>query len=263
MPLNFKHLSLAIACTISLSGCGSSDSDSPSGNNNTDNGNNTSNSDANTGTGYYIDSAVEGVNFTCGTQSGVTDSDGKFTFEVDKDCNFTLGGITLRTVSAENLQDEIKIIEDEEDVARMLQTLDTDGDPSNGISILSAVADALEAGGINAIPVNDSQISVLFDAIKDTANYEGSIKSLEEAAEHLSEALESNLQTLLSGNTFYVVSSEEDVSFDASGNMVDTVSYSLESTTFNSDVTELVSTIISGEDTGEIDTIETRIEAVA
>lgn len=36
---------------------------------------------ASIGTGTYVDSAVEGVTYSCGTQSGVTDKNGTFHFE--------------------------------------------------------------------------------------------------------------------------------------------------------------------------------------
>jgi len=36
--------------------------------------------------GYYVDSAISGVSYICGSQSGITENDGKFIFELGKDC---------------------------------------------------------------------------------------------------------------------------------------------------------------------------------
>lgn len=95
-------------------------------------GGGSSDPEVDTGTGYYTDSAVSGVHYTCGSKSGVIGVDGSFTFEVGKDCTFTLGDITLRSVDADNLQDKVKIVEDRVELARMLQTLDKDGNSNNG-----------------------------------------------------------------------------------------------------------------------------------
>jgi hypothetical protein len=60
-----------------------------------------------TGTGYYVDSAVIGVDYVCGDQKGKTGAGGEFTFEKGQNCSFTLAGIPLKTVPADNLVDGV------------------------------------------------------------------------------------------------------------------------------------------------------------
>jgi len=96
----------------------------------------TINSSKTVGTGYYVDSAVEGIDYSCGSETGVTDSNGTFTFENGQNCKFVLGDITLREINASMLEDNITILEDNITVAQLLQTLDADGNATNGIQIL-------------------------------------------------------------------------------------------------------------------------------
>ena len=108
-----KKTSLVISSVaviaLSLAGCGGGS------------GSSTTPQTATTGTGYYVDSAVAGVNYTCGSQTGTTDKDGKFTFEKGQDCTFELAGITLKKVPADNLADNTKVVENNVSVARFLQ----------------------------------------------------------------------------------------------------------------------------------------------
>ncbi len=84
------------------------------------------------GTAYYIDSAVEGIDFSCGSQSGITDKEGKFRFEAGQRCQFSLGGILLGDTASASLQNNGYLFEDDSEVAQFLQCLDNDGDDSSG-----------------------------------------------------------------------------------------------------------------------------------
>lgn len=87
-------ISIALVGALALlSGCGGSGDDSSS--------------DGITGIGYYLDSAVAGVTYACGVKSGITDKDGRFTFEKGKDCTFTLAGMELRNVKVSLLIDGV------------------------------------------------------------------------------------------------------------------------------------------------------------
>ena len=63
-----------------------------------------------TGTGFYIDSAVSGIKYVCGTENGVTDKDGTFTYEKGQNCTFSLNGIVLRITPDSQLSDGKKVI---------------------------------------------------------------------------------------------------------------------------------------------------------
>jgi len=184
-------LSIGLATAI-LTGCGSSSDPTT------------------TGTGYYIDSAVSGVDYVCGSQSGKTGSDGSFTFEKGKDCTFSLGSMKLREVKAATLKDQIKVIEDNLAVATLLQTLDSDGDPNNnGIVISAKIVEELKAKNITKLPTNQDEVAEIYEVIKNVDGYKGKLKSEDEAQTHLAKAQGTQLKELLAGKTFYNVSSKD------------------------------------------------------
>jgi len=106
-------------------------------------------------TGYFIDSPVEGLQYTTPTWSGLTDSQGAFYYQNGEEITFSLGTVILGQTLAEGIITPVdldsanpttsstKVI----NIARLLITLDQDGNPDNGITITQSVRDALN--GIN------------------------------------------------------------------------------------------------------------------
>ena len=97
-----------------------------------------------TKTGYFIDSAVEGLEYSSENSSGVTGADGSFKYEDGKPVTFKIGGITLGSVMVSNGRifpvDLISGATDESNpkvtlIAQVLQSLDSDRNPANGITI--------------------------------------------------------------------------------------------------------------------------------
>ena len=93
-------------------------------------------------TGYFVDSAVAGVDFVSGGQTGTTDSAGTFTYEEGKTLSLSVGGVNLGTTNPDENITPVDLVSggtSESDavvnLTRFLQTLDDDGDPTNGISI--------------------------------------------------------------------------------------------------------------------------------
>jgi len=136
------------------------------------------------GTAFYVDSAVEGVTATCGGTTGVTGSDGSFTFEVEEECQFEVGNILLRQEG--DLYENKVIIEDNIHTAQFLQTLDQDGNPDNGIKILEQTADVLSQIGLNKIPDNDAELIDVQWALENAGiDYQGRYTSAQEAQAHI------------------------------------------------------------------------------
>ncbi|CAA6826077.1 MAG: Unknown protein [uncultured Sulfurovum sp.] len=140
-------------------------------------------------TGYYVDAKVKGVHYKCGSFDGNTTEEGEFTYEVSKSCTFSLGGIKLRDVNASVLKDHnITILEDDEPVARMLQSLDTDGNTSNGIQLSDALVGILEDNNITEIPEEASDIAELLHELRIRVHdFRGDLVSEDEVREHLNE----------------------------------------------------------------------------
>jgi len=194
MKKKLLGLSIVTALSIGFAGCGSSDSS-------------TATTAATTGTGYYVDSAVSGVNYVCGDQNGTTDTEGMFKFAVGKDCTFKLGNIVLKSIAADKLIDKATIVEDNVSVAAFLQTVDVDGNASNGIQVTSEVVEAVTTALVDTteVPVAEKLDSV-FTALKnDVTGYSGKVVSETEAAEHLEKTYEAVTKDLLAGKTYYVV----------------------------------------------------------
>jgi len=194
-------LSLSTALIVGLTGCGGG----------SDGGDNASA----TGTGFYIDSAVNGVDYTCGTQKGVTDKDGKFTFDKGKGCRFFLAGVALRETSAEKLSDNVKVLEDSIEVARFLQSLDNDGNASNGIEITAAVKAALTvalegAGSSGEVPTGNAVDNVVTAIETKVSEFKGEAKTIEQAKEHLSTTQTEVTKALLAGKTFYQLGNDSE-----------------------------------------------------
>ncbi len=170
----------AIVASLLFAGCGSS----------------SSSTEASTGVAYYVDSAIQGIDYDCGTQQGVTGKDGKFTFEKNQNCSFTVGNVLLREVNASTLKDGMTILEDDAHTARFLQTLDRDGNASNGIEV-PASAKSLD---INEVPKEDAVLASVRDDMKaKDKDYRGRVVTVEETQAHLTQTREEikdkNLET--------------------------------------------------------------------
>ena len=136
MKMKYILTSLAAVAAIGMTGCWSSNSDD----------------DAKAYNGVFVDDAVQGVTFNCGSVSGVTDAGGHFgTCPAGSTVEFSIGNLVLGSSSATN--DGVFFVTDIVGVARgdisnetvtkiavVLQSLDSDGDPSNGITVPSEAA---------------------------------------------------------------------------------------------------------------------------
>ncbi len=99
--------------------------------------------------GRFLDSPVQGLSYETPTQSGTTDAWGYFYYEPDQTIRFFIGELEIGRGMADSIMTPMDISADpldETDPAvvnrcRLLQSLDTDGDPENGIAIAEAVAD--------------------------------------------------------------------------------------------------------------------------
>ncbi len=141
------------------------------------------------GTGYYVDAAIEGVNYVCGDEEGVTDAEGTFTFSEDSNCTFKIGDLVLREVNSSILEDNLTVFEDNQTVAQLLQTLDKDNNASNGIQLLPEVHEVLREQEVREIPKNHTELVDIQEGLKDKKpnEYRGEIVSEEEVKAHLDE----------------------------------------------------------------------------
>ena len=135
---------LLVLVFISFSGCGgSSDKDpDPPGPEEMSDPPATTEVVPETQTGIFIDSPVAGINYTTETQSGVTNPQGEFSYIDGETITFSIGDISLPSTLATSIMTPLTLVGTNKvndisavNIARFLQSLDEDGDPSNGITI--------------------------------------------------------------------------------------------------------------------------------
>ena len=116
---------------VVLAGCGGS-SGSSSGT--------SGDGDPETQTGVFLDSAVGGIGYRTDSGSGVTNAQGEFSYEEGETVVFFIGDLEFPPVSARGVVTPAEIGEGAGtttaiNIMQILQSLDSDGIPSNGISI--------------------------------------------------------------------------------------------------------------------------------
>ena len=136
--------------------------------------------------GRFIDAAVEGLEYTTSTgMSGVTDSNGTFNYTPGSTVTFSMGGIKFPAVEASSVVTPLDLakVSSPEDpaalaIAQMLQSVDSDDNPDNGISIKK---DKLAAGAVE--PSNWAQVTQ--DELKTRLKDPSKIRTLDDTRKHL------------------------------------------------------------------------------
>lgn len=97
---------------------------------------------ARTAVGQFKDANVAGLSYVSGGQSGVTDSEGRFTYEVGETVMFSVGDVTLGETEGKSVVTPVDLVEQGSssskpvvNMTRLLTSLDQDADLSNGIAI--------------------------------------------------------------------------------------------------------------------------------
>lgn len=185
-------LSAAVACVLSgvmLTACGGGG----------DEGGNSGNSGGGTDTGskplhtaIFLDSAVGGLNYRCADYSGITNASGEFLFNDGDSCTFTLGSQLLGSVTLKagsSLVTPYTLAGNDKDkairIAALLQTLDSDDNPENGITLDKAQVERL---GIIELGGDDAFNTSLTEALK-IVGMNKPVVSLAAAKTHLSATL--------------------------------------------------------------------------
>jgi len=93
-------------------------------------------------TGLFLDSAVAGLTFKTSTEEGSTHDTGEFTYQLNEKITFSIGAIKFPQVTAAAYLTPLDIFDTQNindtavvNMLRLLQSLDIDGDASNGIRI--------------------------------------------------------------------------------------------------------------------------------
>ncbi|MFQ2752556.1 hypothetical protein ACK3YM_17230 [Aeromonas caviae] len=186
---------MAVACVLSgvmLTACGGGGDDNGGGSNGGNNGGGTDTGSKPLHTAVFLDSVVGGLDYRCNDYTGVTNAKGEFLFDDGDTCEFALGNQRLgaATLKAGNsLVTPYTLAGDDKEkairIAALLQTLDSDSNPENGITLDKVQVAQL---GIVELGSDDAFNTSLVEALK-TAGLTKAVVSLAAAKAHLSATL--------------------------------------------------------------------------
>jgi hypothetical protein len=103
-----------------------------------------------TASGIFRDPKIVGLGYRSGTLLGLTDQDGRFSYQIGQPISFNVGAVELGTIAvAEPTVTPVDLLANGSgnspyvlNVVRLLSMLDQDGDSTNGIQISAAVTSA-------------------------------------------------------------------------------------------------------------------------
>jgi hypothetical protein len=139
-------------------------------------------------TGRLLDSAVGGVAYAASSGDGITDSAGAFNYVHGDMVEFRLGSLSLGKIPGKAIVTPIELANDSanklQNLLVLFQSLDSDGNPDNGISIPAAAASAVSGSlDLESEPAVFVTSPELQEATK-AAGMTGAVSSPEEAGTH-------------------------------------------------------------------------------
>lgn len=143
---------IAAGLTSGLVACGGGSSSSTSDGTTTQNEQPSSSSDAKA-TGQFVDSPVQGLRYFTSSGSGVTTAEGEFEYKDGDEIFFLVGNTLIGQSIAGPVLTPLDVVGDAQNadksmnILRFLQTLDENGDPSDGIIISDNVTALAETTG--------------------------------------------------------------------------------------------------------------------
>ena len=142
--------------------------------------------------GLFVDAPVEGLMYQSGSLIGRTDAEGRFYYETGQDITFSIEDVVIATIEPKDfvapfdLVSSTAFLSDTEtvNISRLIQSLDEDGDPDNGITISETTREAFQVFTSLSSPLDFS--SVGFGAISSLfAGTIGDLRSPAAAKAHL------------------------------------------------------------------------------
>ncbi|MCZ6517025.1 MAG: hypothetical protein O6763_06025 [Gammaproteobacteria bacterium] len=185
IPVSVMKWLAAIAAVMALSACGGS-ADAPlTGSGPT----------GNPLTGTFIDSPVEGIGYrTESIASGATDSQGRFSYLAGESVTFFIGSLDFPTIPAAEVVTPFDLAGTTDvtdptviNIARLLQSLDQNGDPDDGITIPEVAAAVATQIDFSQLPADFEADALNFIANAGSVNV--SLIPEADAIAHLSESV--------------------------------------------------------------------------
>lgn len=165
-------------------------------------GNKKPDTDSTSLTGVFVDSPVGGVSYVSRnsnnvtTHQGITNAAGEYDYEEGDTVTFSIGGITFPPAPAKPTVTPLDIVGTGDinhpaviNIARLLQSLDVDGDPTNGITITASIRNAAASMTLDTLQAFSSNTfeNDVNDFLEDLGE---TLVSEQEAIDHLSDSLD-------------------------------------------------------------------------
>jgi hypothetical protein len=150
-------------------------------------------------TGIFLDSAVAGIGYRTATQSGVTNAKGEYSFLPGEKVTFFIGSIEFPSVIAKGTVTPLDIAQTTDinnqlvsNILVLLQSLDEDGNPNNGIKIPSAAASrSTSAVNFDVSPLAFSANTSVIGLVANSGSITKSLVSQSSAIENFKSTLNS------------------------------------------------------------------------
>jgi len=185
---------LAVLCSASfvLTGCGGGSSGSDSDDNGGD-------KEPVINMGVFLDSAVGNLSYRTASQNGSTDSQGRFNYVEGEDVTFSIGTLDFPVVKAAGVITPMTLSGDAAlsnqqvtNIAILLQSLDTNSNPDDGITIPVGAASAASASIDLGVPTAEFIITeAVTNMVANSGSDTTTLVSAQAAQDHLQSTIES------------------------------------------------------------------------
>lgn len=205
-------------------------------------------------TGIFTDSPVQGLSYRTASQSGITGSNGEFQYIEGEEVRFSIGDLAIASVNADAIITPLDVMGTRDidhqgavNLARLLQTLDEDGNPANGIIITLATQQAItESMQIDFNNSFDADITNILIAVDKSPE---DLVTADAAKAHLAQTLstlppEQFSGDYVQGKTLYMVGFGEGA---ANGQALNDVAYVVEMV-FNTDISVTYTGLLNTDD---------------
>lgn len=156
-----------------------------------------------TAQGVFIDTTVSGLSYTSGGQSGLTDANGRFAYEIGNSVTFAVGGVTLGTTAGGNTVTPLDLVPGSssvtpavQNIVRFLMLMDSDGNAANGITISEALR--ARAASWPQVDFSSTDLDAALASIIPDTQVDGTIRQLPTAVD-ASSHFESSFRCLYAG----------------------------------------------------------------
>lgn len=147
--------------------------------------------------GVFVDAFVAGIGYRTATQSGVTNAKGEFNYLPGEMVTFFIGTLEFPPVPAKGIVTPLDMAQSLNpsspvvlNIARLLQSLDSDGNPGNGITISPAAALVATQVDFNLGLTQFAASPAVSNLIANSGSTTTTIVSVQQALTHLRDTLE-------------------------------------------------------------------------